>query len=141
MTEEQQRWYEKQKETQEKFGSLIDKLDKNTKRTIPILEDDYRGNYDALYVRTYALYDKETLKHKYLGLGRYVYKNHYFLVYRKGDRSEEVLRIGQTEIRDGKKYICGNMTQKVQKPNYWKNLYPYIINMLIGCGISGIILP
>lgn len=102
MTEEQQRWYEKQKEAEEKFGSLIDKLDKNTSRTIPVLEENYRGNYDALYVRTYSLYDEETLKHKYLGLGRYKYKEHYFLVYRKGDLVESARR-GFEDWSDGDK--------------------------------------
>ena len=90
----------KQKDAEEKFGSLIDKLDRNTKRTIPILEEEYRGNYDALYVRTYSLYDEETLKHKYLGLGRYKYKEHYFLVYRKGDLVESVRR-GFEDWSDG----------------------------------------
>lgn len=77
--------YEKRKEFEKHYKPLMVKLNKNENRTIPILQEEYKGNYDALFVHKDALDDEENKKYKYIGLGCYQYQGHHFLVYRKGD--------------------------------------------------------
>lgn len=76
---------QKQKMDLKKFKPLMVELSKNTKTTIPILEEKYKGNYDANFI-FYANFDnEENKKYKYIGFGKYEYEGHYFFVYRPND--------------------------------------------------------